>query len=157
MLSKFGFRIIEKAYFKNHSIFYSTVRDDTVIPSESDSNLYDKNKQLYMDYVKYYEDLIIELNNRLKDITLPIYLFGAHIFSQYLLTIGLDSTKINSILDNDSKKQGKRLYGTSLKIQSPQVLKNGEPIVVILKAGIYNEEIKQDILKDINSNIIFWE
>jgi hypothetical protein len=110
-----------------------------------------------MDYVKYYEDLIIELNNRLKDITLPIYLFGAHIFSQYLLTIGLDSTKINSILDNDSKKQGKRLYGTSLKIQSPQVLKNGEPIVVILKAGIYNEEIKQDILKDINSNIIFWE
>ena len=157
LLSKFGFRIIEKAYFKNHSIFYSTVRDDTVIPSELDSNLYDKNKQLYMDYVKYYEDLIIELNNRLKDITLPIYLFGAHIFSQYLLTIGLDSTKINSILDNDSKKQGKRLYGTSLKIQSPQVLKNGEPIVVILKAGIYNEEIKQDILKNINSNTIFWE
>lgn len=157
LLAKFGFRIIEKAYFKNHSIFYSTVRDDTVTPFELDPNLYVKNKQLYMDYVKYYEDLIIELNNKLKDTTLPIYLFGAHIFSQYLLTIGLDSTKINSILDNDSNKQGKRLYGTSLKIQSPHVLNNGEPMIVILKAGIYNEEIKQDILENINPNIIFWE
>jgi SAM-dependent methyltransferase len=99
LLSKFGFKIIEKAYFKNHSIFYSTVRDDTVILAELDTNLYDKNKQLYLDYVKYYEDLIIELNNKSKDTTLPIYLFGAHVFSQYLLTVGLDSTKINSILD----------------------------------------------------------
>ena len=157
LLSKFGFKIIEKAYFKNHSIFYSTIRDDTVIPAELDTNLYNKNKRLYLDYVKYYEDLIIELNNKLKYTTLPIYLFGAHVFSQYLLTVGLNSTKINSILDNDSKKQGKRLYGTSLKIQSPHVLKNGEAMVVILKAGIYNEEIKQDILENINPNIIFWE
>ena len=157
LLSKFGFKIIEKAYFNNHSIFYSTVKDDTVIPFELDTNLYDKNKQIYLDYVKYYKDLIIELNNKLKDTTLPIYLFGAHVFSQYLLTVGLDSTKINSILDNDSKKQGKRLYGTGLKIQSPHVLKNGQAMVVILKAGIYNEEIKQDILENINPNIIFWE
>ena len=157
LLSKFGFKIIKKAYFKNHSIFYSTVRDDTVIPAELDTNLYDKNKRLYLDYVKYYEDLIIELNNKLKYTTLPIYLFGAHVFSQYLLTVGLNSTKIISVLDNDTKKQNKRLYGTSLKIQSPHVLKNGQAMVVILKAGIYNEEIKQDILENINPNIIFWE
>lgn len=66
LLSKFGFKIVEKTYFKNHSIFYSTVRDDTVIPLELDTNLYSKNKQLYLDYVKYYEDLIIELNNKSK-------------------------------------------------------------------------------------------
>lgn len=157
LLSKFGFKIIEKSYFKNHSIFYSTIRDNTVIPIQLDADLYDKNKQLYLDYVKYYEELVIELNNKSKRTTLPIYLFGAHVFSQYLLTVGLDSTKINSVLDNDSMKQGKRLYGTSLKIQSPQVLKNGQAMVVILKAGIYNEEIKQDILENINPNIIFWE
>jgi len=157
LLSKFGFMVIEKTYFSNHSIFYSTVRDDTVAPFELDPNLYEQNKQLYLDYVKYYEDLIIELNNKSKVTTLPIYLFGAHVFSQYLLAVGLDSTKINSILDNDSKKLGKRLYGTSLKIQSPHVLKNGQTMVVILKAGIYNEEIKQDILENINPNIIFWE
>ena len=157
LLSKFGFRVIEKTYFSNHSIFYSTVRDDTVAPFKLDPNLYEQNKQLYLDYVKYYEDLIIELNNKSKDTTLPIYLFGAHVFSQYLLTVGLDSTKIISVLDNDTKKQGKRLYGTRLKIQSPQVLKNGQAMVVILKAGFYNEEIKQDILENINPNIIFWE
>lgn len=157
LLSKFGFRVIEKTYFSNHSIFYSTVRDDTVAPFELDPNLYEQNKQIYLDYVKYYEDLIIELNNKSKYTTLPIYLFGAHVFSQYLLTLGLDSTKINSILDNDPKKHGKRLYGTGLKIQSPSVLSSVEPMIVILKAGFYNEEIKQDILKNINPNIIFWE
>jgi len=157
LMSKFGFRIIEKSYFKNHSIFFSTVRDDAVVPLEVDLNLYEKNKKLYLDCVKYYEDLIVELNNKLNYTTLPVYLFGAHIFSQYLITVGLDITKINSILDNDSNKQHKRLYGTNLKIQSPKVLHNGGPMVVILKAGFYNEEIKQDILENINSNIIFWE
>jgi hypothetical protein len=29
--------------------------------------------------------------------------------------------------------------------------------IVILRAGSYNEEIKQDILENINPNIIFWE
>jgi SAM-dependent methyltransferase len=157
LLSKFGFRIVEKSYFKNHSIFFSTVRDDTVVPFDLDPRLYEKNKQLYLNYVKYYENLIVELNNKLKYTTLPVYLFGAHVFSQYLITAGLDITKINSILDNDSSKQDKRLYGTKFKIQSPQVLGNKGPMIVILKAGFYNEEIKKDILENINSDIIFWE
>ena len=157
LLAEYGFLIVEKAYFNNHSIFYSTIRDSTVLPIKLDSALYEKNKHLYLNYVKYYEEFILDLNIRLKDITYPIYLFGTHVFSQYLITIGLDITKVNSILDNDSTKQGKRVYGTNLKIQSPQVLKNGGIMIVILKAGLYNEEIKQDILENINPNVIFWE
>ena len=87
----------------------------------------------------------------------PVYLFGAHIFSQYLLCFGLDRTKIKSILDNSTAKQGKRLYGAEFFVQSPEVLRGQDRPIVILKAGIYNEEIKKDILENINPNVLFWE
>ena len=84
-----------------------------------------------------------------------IYLFGAHIFSQYLKVFGLNTSKINSILDNSKEKEGYRLYGTSLFVENPRVLKNCETPVVILRAGPYNAEIKKQILNEINSNTIF--
>ena len=36
--------------------------------------------------------------------------------------MGLDLTKVVSILDNDKNKQGKRLYGTDMEVESPTVL-----------------------------------
>ena len=54
-------------------------------------------------------------------------------------------------------KHGKRLYGTNLVVQSPKVLKGMDNPVVILKAGVYNQEISDDILNNINPNTIFWE
>jgi len=54
------------------------------------------------------------------------------------------------------KKQGRRLYGTSFKVKSPKILKDKGPVNLILKAGIYNEEIKKDILENINDKVVFW-
>jgi hypothetical protein len=85
----------------------------------------------------------------------PIYLFGAHIFSQYLIKNGLNMSKINGILDNDVNKQGKRLYGTELKVMSTDELKNVKTPIVILKTGFYNDEIKEEIINNINKNTIF--
>ena len=59
--------------------------------------------------------------------------------------------------NNDPKKQGKRLYGTNLMVQSPSVLREVKNPIVILKAGVYNEEIKADILLNINSSVVFFE
>jgi hypothetical protein len=85
----------------------------------------------------------------------PVYLFGAHIFSQYLLKSGLNGSVIVNILDNDQKKQNKRLYGTNLTVESPEILRNVKNPVVILKAGFYNEEIKSDIINNINPKTTF--
>lgn len=156
LLAKHGFRLLDKEYFMDdHSIFYAAVRDSSVKPSGLPRGLYEKNKQLYMDYVRYHEDLIQDLNRRISDSTQPIYLFGAHVFAQYLIAFGLDTKRMVSLLDNDPNKQGKRLYGTNLMVQSPKVLQGVNNPSVILKAGVYNDEIKQDILGNINPRAVF--
>lgn len=158
LLAKHGFRLATKEYFmSDHSIFYAAVRDSSVPATELPHGLYERNKQLYIDYVHYHEKLIADLNREIAQTRQPVYLFGAHVFAQYLIAFGLDAGQIVSLLDNDRNKQGRRLYGTHLMVQSPEVLKNDERPVVILKAGVYNDEIKADILGNINPDTIFLE
>ena len=156
LLAKYGFRLVEKEYFlDDHSIFYLAIRDKKVKSKPLSNSLYEKNKKLYLDFIKYYENLILNLNQQIKILDNPIYLFGAHVFAQNLLEFGLSNEKIISILDNDTNKHGKRLYGTRFNVDSPSVLKNIENPVVILKAGVYTEEIKKDIIENINATTIF--
>ena len=108
-----------------------------------------------MSYIKYHEKLIKKLNSDINVNPHKVFLFGAHIFSQYLIEFGLNINKIESILDNDTEKQGKRLYGSKLFVESPKILKNVDNPLIILKAGSYNNEIKEDILKNINPNAKF--
>jgi len=158
LLAKHGFRLLKKEYFlDDHSIFYATVRDVSVEPIELPNGLYEKNKKLYLDYVNYHKDLIKDLNSKIANTDKPIYLFGAHVFAQYLIAFGLDNTRIVCLLDNDPKKQGKRLYGTKFTVSSPQILTDIKEPVVILKAGVYNNEIKKDIIENINRSVEFYE
>lgn len=158
LLAKHGFRIDRKEYFRcDHSIFYACVKDQNVKPIKLDPSLYHENKRIYKDFVQYHEGLIKDLNTRIALSNNPVYLFGAHVFAQYLLAFGLHSESIIGLLDNDERKQGKRLYGTTLKVFSPQILRNKPNVAVILKAGVYNDEIKCDILTNINPNTEFFE
>jgi hypothetical protein len=158
LLAKHGFRLVDKEYFlEDHSIFYSAVRDPSVAPIELQPNLYAQNRQIYEEYVGYHEVLIRDLNQKVQEAIAPVYMFGAHIFSQCLIVNGLATDKIVNILDNDPNKLGRRLYGTNLVVQSPKVLRDVANPIVILKAGIYNQEIKEDILANINSVVTFLE
>ena len=126
---------------------------------ELPKGLYEHNKKLYLEYVDYHKQLIKDLNVKIDNISedQPIYLFGAHIFAQYLIAFGLDTSRIVSLLDNDPNKHGKRLYGTNLMVDSPKALAQLENPIVILKAGVYNKEIKADILNNINDRVVFLE
>jgi hypothetical protein len=158
LLAQHGFKLLEKKYFMaDHSIFYTAIRDRKVKSISLPKGLYEKNKLLFMNYVRYHKELIADLNQKMRRATQPIYLFGAHVFAQYLLEMGLETDKIICLLDNDFKKEGRRLYGTKLKVNSPKILSKVNAPIVILRAGVYNNEIKMDILENINKSTVFFE
>lgn len=153
LLAKNKFRIVEKYYFNEHSIFYATVKDGS-INEPTLSNKYSEYKLLFLNFIDHYYSEINRINLILKDVdsNSNLYVFGAHIFTQFLVSIGLNLDKIISVLDNSSDKQNKRLYGTNLKINSPAIIKSDNFPVVILKAGQYQDEIKKQLLS-LNSNV----
>jgi len=158
LLAMHGFKIDKKEYFMaDHSIFYGVIKDSSVKSIELSDNLYKKNKKIYLDYVSYHKELISDLNRKIENGNSKVYLFGAHVFAQYLIAFGLKTGNIVCLLDNDLNKQGKRLYGTHMQVKSPKILEDIKNPIVILKAAGYNNEIKKDILENINANTEFWE
>ncbi len=152
LLASHGFEVIKKKYFLEHSIFYLVNINIKVTPHTLTSE-YNTNKKLYTDMTTFYRNQISLLNYKLRSSKKDVYLFGAHLFSQYLLYHGLDSHGIKGILDNNVNKQGKRLYGTNFYVYTPHILKNKNKSLIILNAGAYNSEIKNDILHNINANV----
>jgi len=150
-----GFKIVEKEYFLDHSIFYATekVATPATVPLP---NHYAEYKELYLKFVQYHEELVRDLNEKSTTFEGEVYLFGAHIFSLYLLGFGLNPDKITSILDNSSLKKGKRLYGSPLTVHSPEILANKGAVAVILKVGIYRDEILKQLL-EINPEVVVFE
>ena len=155
-LEYYNFKIIKKKFFqKDHSIFYAFKKVNKKIRPKKMKSFYYKYKKLFNDYILYHLSLVKKINKKISTTKQPVFLFGAHVFSQYLLNFGLDPKKIKYVLDNDIFKQNKRLYGTSLQVRSPKILSSYENPLVILKVGIYKNEIKKDILQNINSKTSF--
>jgi 2-polyprenyl-3-methyl-5-hydroxy-6-metoxy-1,4-benzoquinol methylase len=159
LLIRYGFTQIEKKYFKkDHSIFYSFVKENNEKKQKKlPEGLYENNKNLYLEYINYHNDLIKDLNQKIMEIdeTQSLYLFGAHVFAQYLIGFGLQINRIICLLDNDTNKHGKRLYGSNLHVESPKILHDVANPIVILKAGVYDDEIKKDIIENINPSTKF--
>jgi hypothetical protein len=154
-LNKHNFELVDILKFKEeHSIFYCA-RKVKESSTNLTSGLFFSNKIEFKRYINTHIDDVNYINTNLENIDIPIYLFGAHVFSQYLISFGLDTSRIVCLLDNDRRKIGKRLYGTDLISMHPSILADVKEAIVILRAGTHNEEIKKDILENINSNIKF--
>lgn len=156
LLKKTGFRILEKKYYgKHHSIFFKTVKVSK-IDTVKVKNIFKKNYLLFKKLHNKWKLDVLQINKKIKKYTAKkIFIFGAHIFSQNLIKTGLNIKNIIGILDNDEDKQGEYLYGTKLKVFSPEILKQFPTPSVILRAGEYNLEIKKQILNKINHKTIF--
>lgn len=126
LLRKNSLSLELKEHFDNgHSIFYAArkIGCDTGIPPEP-PRLYDACKTLFLKFVTFHEELVAQLNSAMQQADAPVFLFSAHVFSLYLINFGLETDRIQCILDNDPHKQGKRLYGTDLRVSSPRILKD---------------------------------
>ena len=155
LLYKYQFKIIEKKYFADHSIFYATQKSDIKTKFRLRSQ-YSKYKKMYINYIGNNDKFIKKLNKKIDSFPGELYLFGAHVFSQYLINQGLHTDKLRGILDNSKVKQGKRLYGSPFNIHSPKILEKRKNIAVILRAEVYQNEVKKQ-LKTINSGVKIWE
>lgn len=79
----------------------------------------------------------------------PVYLFGAHVFSQFLIGCGFPAQQAAGVLDNDPHKQGLRLYGTPLEVAAPAVVAEVDApaarVAVIVRATHYSAEITEQL------------
>lgn len=149
ILKQYNFQIEEKEV-DNHSIFVKAVKYDNEF--KSDNYDFSYIQPLFDEYVKGLKDDVSNINLLLNGD--KFYLFGAHIFAQYLISMGINEDQIINILDNDPNKQEKRMYGTSLTVKPPECLRGLQQPKVLLRSGSYDEEIKAGILK-INDSVIF--
>jgi len=153
-LSTHGFRILEKHHFQDHSIFYAAEKDANAAALPLPQK-YAEYKKLYLDFIDYHKREADDLNQKIEQFGGTVYLFGAHIFSQALLQFGLRQEKIKAILDNSKIKQAKRLYGSNLTVASPEQIKEESKVAVILRAGVYNKEITEQLLS-INPQVVIF-
>ena len=156
ILENNGFEICEKQKYKeDHSLIYVT-KFNGKCKNLSYPNLYNQNKLLINNFINYHKSLVEQFNSQMINYDKPIYLFGGHIFSLYLIKFGLNVDKIKCILDNSPSKNKKRLYGTNLYVESPNIIQKDEECMVILKAAGYQEEIRTQ-LNNLSKNVIILE
>lgn len=145
LLSLTGF-IVKNYEISDHSIFVSCFKstiDNTI-------NDFSYSKILFFNYINHLKHELYKINEIIKDT--PVFLFGANIFSQILINLGLPEDQIINIIDNDATKQNNCLYGTNIKVVSPDILSQYSNPLVIVKAGVYSNEISAQ-LSAINPNL----
>lgn len=148
LLETCGFEVVDQI-INNHSIFVKAVKLENAVVSNTDFSYI---KPLFENYINTQITDVNQIKQQLDGRN--CYVFGGHIFSQTLINLGLQQSQITCILDNDIKKQEKRLYGTSCVVKSPKILMGVEGPVVVVRAGPYTNEIRNSIL-DINPTTIF--
>jgi len=146
-----GFEVSEIEYFHEHSIFVRLIKSElkkNIQDIFSSTNTEKEIQSLVQSYSNKISNKVDKINKFMNIDGYTFYLFGAHIFTQYLTALGMNTNNIAGILDNSTEKQGKRLYGSGLNVFSPNVLKGGSKIALILPMGNYEYEVIEQ-LKDL--------
>lgn len=133
LLALTGWKIKEKKFFLDHSIFYIT---EPCIPEERETTF--TSAPDINNLITYMQQRVASLPDS------KFYVFGAHLTYYYLLNLGVPEDKIIAVVDNDPNKQGRRMYGTNTKVISPSELPKNA--LVFLEMGPYNQEIANNLI-----------
>ena len=148
LFSTGGYRCNSSFYLKNHSIFYHFKKDTIIMKLENQSDTLSK-----------FKTMLNSIEIRMKNIVITTSSFIApagHYGQMLHYYLKEYNDKIIGFLDNDLSKIGKRVYGSDKFVMHPTVLKeyDGMPITIIIYAGPYLEEIKEQYMK-LHSQITF--
>jgi hypothetical protein len=151
-----GFEVLEKKKYLMHSYFYHLKKRSNSCNKHRELNNTKAQSIKFLRMVESLVEFAVSTNKLIDAHSGPIYLFGAHVFSQSLIFLGLKTDKIVGILDNATEKQNKRLYGTPFQVFNPSVISELNNVMIVLNASHYQSEIR-DQLKSINRNIMIVE
>jgi 2-polyprenyl-3-methyl-5-hydroxy-6-metoxy-1,4-benzoquinol methylase len=150
----YGLKVVREEEYLEHSYFFKVIKDNHLIINSKILNIADEAES----FKKMWQELTLfvhSTNLLISKNPIPTFLFGAHIFSQGLISLGLDTKYIKGILDNSIDKQGERLYGSNLEVFSFEAIRNFSSVRVILKASHYQDEIRKQIISiNLNAEII---
>lgn len=150
MYENSGFKLIEKKYYKDHSIFFCFERVDESACKKIE-NKYKENKQNIMEYFDYYSNIVSEKN---KICSKEKFICGpAHILTTTMFSFGLNVENLDFFVDGSKLKQNKRMYGFKKYIFDYNTLIESKNPVLI-NGGEYESEIKNTIL-NINDKVKF--
>lgn len=150
-LKEFNFVIKKKKYFLKHSIFYYAEKSSKIIKKKKKPNLR-KHQINFSKMIDYFKKEVKKINKIITNSNLPSFIFGAHVFTQFLINFGLKETLLENVLDNSDQKYNKRLYGTNLIVKKPNLLKTIGKANVIVKVAEYQTEVERQ-LKQLNNKI----
>jgi predicted SAM-dependent methyltransferase len=144
-----GFEIVNKMYYDGHSVFYQLRKCEIKNVTYDTNYVSDKYVSLYNLHTSKIEDINKSLGKG------NIFLYGAHITSQFYIFNGLNCNNIIGILDGSASKHNKYLYGTNLKTFDPNIISMYDDVTVIVShMGIYVKEISES-LQNINNRVTF--
>ncbi|MCF7910678.1 class I SAM-dependent methyltransferase [Candidatus Pacearchaeota archaeon] len=150
LYQKYGFRIKEISFFRDHSIQIAGQKIQKPLPYEI--NIKELSIKILEEYNKQIEGRIRKIRE-FADEKKENWIFGASNFTQPLFVYGLNENIFRGVLDNSPLKHNKRLYGTNLTCRKPEEILSGkENIRVFLNLGYYNQEVYEQII-EINSSV----
>lgn len=154
LINDAGLAITKTEKFENHSYFYELTKSKEINNGEVEvlNQEYEAFNRLWDGLQKFVDSTLLELRAS----SAPTYIFGAHIFSQALLSIGLNKINVKGILDNSSAKQGQRLYGSDALTYAPDAIKDLPEVNVVLRVSHYQNEIKRQ-LQSLNPRVKIFE
>ena len=139
-----GFELVNKSEFRKHSFFWELEKVGPIVTPNIPDISY--KIDLFNELWDGLELFVLKANLELAKATKPTFVFGAHVFTQALFKLGLNTTLVSGVLDNASHKQKRRLYGSKHQVYSPNVISEYREVRVILRATHYQDEIRNQLL-----------
>jgi SAM-dependent methyltransferase len=141
LFAKNGFRLAESQTFgKDHSVFLAFAKSEAPQTQTQAKRDFEAVRARIGEYFAKFARKAAALNAMARARTRPVYAAPASIYTQYLFAFGLDPKLVAGLVDNSPLKQGRRLYGTPLRVL-PSATLEGKDSTVILNGGAHNSEM----------------
>lgn len=146
LIKLYGMELIDQEEYLDHSYFMCLEKKLESVSNSGEIASITFTKNMLTDMWEELSEFVNRTNALLVDSNIPTYVFGAHVFTQGLINLGLETKSITGVLDNSNTKVGQRLYGTHLMVFHPNQIALMKSVRVILKVSHYQEEIKNQLL-----------